>query len=127
MSTDKSDSDLIDEVMGHLEISNVNVPGFTLRYEASLKDRATDVIDAVRRHDERPDPKKIDICDPASLEGAAKLVADLRRDILGDGDMAGSGVMAEPHLKIAMALLEQAAANLELASYHQAQSNAVKW
>lgn len=66
--------------------------------------------------------RSIKLDDPESLQLAARCVAGLRKDILGEGDMAGASVMAEPHIKIAMALLEQAAANLELASYHQAQA-----
>jgi hypothetical protein len=66
----------------------------------------------------------INISDPVELERASKLVEALRADILGDGELAGSSVMADPHVRIAISLLEQAAQNLKLASYHQAQRNA---
>jgi hypothetical protein len=70
--------------------------------------------------------KPIDISDPTELEEASKLVEAMRAEILGDGDTSGASVMAEPHFRMAMAELEQAAMNLKLASYHQAQANAAR-
>lgn len=58
----------------------------------------------------------IDFSDPETVEEAAKRIEALRAELLGNGDLSGAGVMAEPHFLIAMSLLEQAAQNLKLAS-----------
>lgn len=62
--------------------------------------------------------------DPTNIEGMALCVDVVRLNILKEGDTSGAAVMAEPHFLIAMSLLEQAAHNFRLASYHQARANA---
>jgi hypothetical protein len=62
--------------------------------------------------------------EPADLQAVAVVVEKLRLSFLFEGDISGASVMAEPHFLIALSLLEQAALNFKLASYHQAQANA---
>lgn len=66
--------------------------------------------------------------EPADLEAAAEKVRALRRSFLvEDIGEDGSDIFTQEHFLLALAALDQAAAHLRLAQYHQARSNAERF